>query len=875
MGQMGGKRAAIVFLGWRLLDLAVVLIAAGLIASLLGIQFLLSPNLPTGGDTASHLLYAWVYANELLPNGYITAWMPEVFAGFPFLSYYFPLSFMSIAALASIMPFAPAMKLGMFAAAMLLPGGVWLASVYLLRLPRTVAIWGVLASLAFLVHEQNSIWGGNLLSTLAGEFAYGYGMFFSVLSLFAWQRSIATGRHWWLAALLEAATGYSHGFALLITGFATTAFLFERQNFLRNLRLLVLGHGLAFFLLAGWLWPMMEMHAITIPNDALFDVTTWQELLPKPVQPILIAGLLAALLLGLMQVAPRVRSALPSTPEIDRGLRYAAFMASAALLAGVGFLAGGNLGFANIRFFPFVWLFGGIACGWVWGILLLRLAKSMNAVSRWGMALIAIAGALGLVAWMSLSVAVVSDWGLWNHSGLEAKPQWNLLSRLFPKLSGNMGSPRLLFEHDPANNDIGSTRALEALPMFLGGRPVLEGLYMESALVSPAVYQLQSEVSAHPSSPMARFPSGRLDVEMAARHMNFLYSNEVLVRNEEAHLAFSASGAFEEVAKAPPFYIFRLKGFNAHLVDFPDRALRWLPTKGWMEESFRWFRSRQRFSGELPVFDDRAPPPLVAPAVNARIQDLKLERHSIRWHTEAVGAAHLVRMTWHPRWRLISKGSLHLAGAGFMVVIPGEADVVLEYGQTSIGLAGMASTVLSLMTLVFLVLRDLRLRRREIGANVAADPLSLTKRSHAWPRHWLAILWPALLICLAAWLHMHNPERLYSGAWDLMHASQYADAADKFDDAFAARRSDAKKEEALFWSAKANEQAGRLEAALKRYRQLTGGYQGYWLPESLYTQSKLAQGAGLTVEAKAAQERLLLQFPNDRWAQRATQEVTR
>ena len=127
---------------WRSIDLLALLLPAWVIASLLGIPFLLSNNLPTGGDSASHLLYLWTYSRELLPQGHITAWMPEVFAGFAFLSYYFPLSFISIAALAKLLPFAPAMKIGMFAAAMLLPGSVWLGSVYLLRLPRTVAVWG-------------------------------------------------------------------------------------------------------------------------------------------------------------------------------------------------------------------------------------------------------------------------------------------------------------------------------------------------------------------------------------------------------------------------------------------------------------------------------------------------------------------------------------------------------------------------------------------------------------------------------------------------------------------------------------------------------------------------------------------------------------
>jgi hypothetical protein len=855
--------------GRALLDLFVVLASAALVASVLGIQFLLSGNLPTGGDAASHLLYTWTYTRELLPHGHITAWMPEVFAGFAFLSYYFPFSFISIAALAQVLPFAPAMKFGMFAAAMLLPGGVWLGSVYLLRLPRPVAIWGVLASLAFLLHEQNSIWGGNLLSTLAGEFAYSYGMLFSVMALMAWQRTIATGRHWWLAALLEAATGFSHGFALLITGFATAAFLLDRPHFWRNLRLLALGHSLAFFLLAGWLWPMLQMHSLTIPNDALFEISRWQELLPTSVQPVLAAGLIATMLLIVLQLAPKLRALAPNSPEIIRSQRHATFMASAALLAGVGFLAGGSIGVANIRFFPFVWLFGGLACAWAWGALLLRLASALPALAGWGLHLMSVAAGLALVGWTCLQVVAAPDWGLWNHSGLEAKPQWQRLSQLFPALSGQLDSPRLSFEHDPANNDIGSTRALEALPMFLGGRPVLEGLYMESAPVGPAIYQLQSEVSRHPSSPLARFPSGSLDPDLAAKHMNFLYANEVLIRNDEAYKALSANPMFTQVAKAEPFYVFKLKDFNSHLVDLVDRPLHWLPQKGWMESSFQWFRSRQKFERELPVFHDGMAPALAVPSAGAQVRDLKMERHRISWRTNAVGAAHLVRMAWHPRWKLATKGQVYLAGPGFMLVVPEEANVVLEYGHTSVGKVGMVATVLALMILLTLMWRDLysRVQHLQVSPNTSAT-------ISPWPRDWIAMLWPLLLIAAGLWLHLHNPERLYTQAWVLMRANQHLEAAAEFDLAFNARKNDAKKEEALFWAAKAYEQAGKRDKALERLRDLTAHYHGYWLPESLYAQAKLEQATGATTQAQSARTRLLQEFPNDRWAQRLKTEAS-
>jgi hypothetical protein len=70
-------------------------------------------------------------------------------------------------------------------------------------------------------------------------------------------------------------------------------------------------------------------------------------------------------------------------------------------------------------------------------------------------------------------------WARWNFQGAEHKPLWGILTGLFPSMEGDLFTPRLVFEHDPENQALGSTRALEALPMELGGRPVLEGLYME------------------------------------------------------------------------------------------------------------------------------------------------------------------------------------------------------------------------------------------------------------------------------------------------------------------------------------------------------------------------------------------------------------
>jgi hypothetical protein len=854
------------FLSWQAWfgDVLVALLAAVLVASTLGIGFLSSANLPTGGDTASHLLYAWLYADGLLFSGQITPWIQEVFGGLPFLSYYFPLPFIVMTLLSVPFGLAAAFKWGAFLAAMLLPGAVYAASRRWLQMSWLAALCAALGALSFLLHEQNSIWGGNLLSTLAGEFAYSYGLLFAVLAMLAWSRALHLGHGWLLAALLEAASGFSHGFPLLVVGFSTAFLLLDgytsRQDFLRKLGLLLRGHLLAFCLLGGWLWPMLEMHALTIPNDAAFAISGWRDLLPAALWPVLgggIAGLLAMLL-------PVVRQSWR-----EGQLQAVRYFVGAAGLAAVCFIAGDQLGLADIRFFPLVWLLGAIVCGWLFGQTLFVAATLLGRADQLmveiGRGLLAVAVVLGTLGWLGPKIQAAPDWSLWNHSGLEAKPQWHNLTRLFPAMRGEMWSPRLLFEHDPANNDIGSTRTLEALPLFLNHRPVLEGLYMESALLGPAVYQLQSEVSARPSSPLVRFPSGSLDATFAARHMNFLHADSVLLRSDAARKALMASGFFEMVAESPPFALLRLKNFDSHLAEVVTQPLRVRPTQDWMQDAFAWFRTRSRFEADLPVYSDE--PLAIAGGARTPVREVSLSRNELVFETEAIGQPHLIKFAYHPRWHLLSRGSLHIAGPGFMLVVPQEREIRLAYGHTRVGWLGMLATLLAGLTVLMLLWRSWRQCQAPAQA---AIPVAMPTSWH-WKRNWPLIAAWMLLVLAGLYFAQRSPERVYTQAWESMRAKQYQEASEKFLLAYQLRRPPAKKEEALFWLAKASELGGKRSEAKTYYRELCDHYHGYWLPESLYTLVLLERLDNQAAVAKPYAHRLRQEYPNNTWAQKLEQ----
>ena len=360
-------------------------------------------------------------------------------------------------------------------------------------------------------------------------------------------------------------------------------------------------------------------------------------------------------------------------------LRY--FVSSAGLAA-LGFIAGDQLGLADIRFFPLVWLLAAVVCGWLFGQGLAAIGEVWQPKRKIALFMFAAAAVFGLLGWFGQQVRSAPDWALWNHAGLDSKPQWHNLTGLIPSMSGDLWSPRLAFEHDPANQDIGSTRVLEALPMFLNHRPVLEGLYMETALLGPAIYQLQSEISARPSSPLVRFPSGSLDPQFAARHMNLLHTDTLLLRSREAKSAIESSRLFDKVAEAPPFALYRLHGFDSQLIELVRQPMRVRPLNDWMQDAFAWFRTRSRFDAYLPVYGDLALDKLIAPSAANAARAVSLSRHEMVFETDAVGSPHLIKIAYHPRWQLQSKGQLALAGPGYMLVVPQEREIRLVYGHT-------------------------------------------------------------------------------------------------------------------------------------------------------------------------------------------------
>ena len=125
-----------------------------------------------GGDNAGHIVTPYFLIHDLLPQGRITGWDPQWFEGFPLYVFYFPLPALFVAVFSVVFPYAVAFKLVTVLGPVTLPVAAW-AFGRLADFKRPVPALMAMATLPFLFNTSYTIEGGNLTSTLAGEFSYG------------------------------------------------------------------------------------------------------------------------------------------------------------------------------------------------------------------------------------------------------------------------------------------------------------------------------------------------------------------------------------------------------------------------------------------------------------------------------------------------------------------------------------------------------------------------------------------------------------------------------------------------------------------------------------------------------------------------------
>ena len=174
----------------------------------LHLNLLFTNTTTTGGDTGAHIAMP-KYLETLLSHGHITGWDPGWYDGFPLYTFYFTIPDLFIAIGGWIIPYDIAFKLGTVLGSVSLPICAWACGRFFRLRPPIPTIMAAV-TLPFLFDYTFTIYGGNLFSTLAGEYAYSFSLSIAILFIGLFACAVREGRHRGWAAFVLAVCVLSH-----------------------------------------------------------------------------------------------------------------------------------------------------------------------------------------------------------------------------------------------------------------------------------------------------------------------------------------------------------------------------------------------------------------------------------------------------------------------------------------------------------------------------------------------------------------------------------------------------------------------------------------------------------------------------------------
>ena len=653
-------------------------------------------NTPSGGDMGAHVLLPAYLRDTLLPSGRLLGWSNDWYAGFPMLYFYFPLPALVIVLLDLLLPYGVAFKLVTVAGLVALPP----ASYYFARsmgFARPVALVGGVAGSTFVFMETFSIFGGNTLSTLAGEYSFSWSFALSLVYLGMVIRNTREGRGFTVGSgVVLALTALCHIITTLVVVVASLPLLVRRKG----PRAVMGAWALGFALAAFWAVPLVVRVGYSTDMGWHPVGDLWQ-VFPRDLWPMMVLG------------AAGVAWAVSKRMAVGPALTLIIFPLA-------GFFAIRYADWTklyNARLLPYwyyaLFLFAGLFVG----LALMELVRRLRLKPGGVLAAAGLAAAVFLVV-SAVGIQKTPAWAQWNYTGYEGKPAYAEY-RAVLELVDTLPPGRIMWEANNEMNKYGTPMALMLFPYWSEGHPSMEGLLFESSLTTPFHFLNAAEVSLRPSNPVGGLRYHAMDFARAGPH-RALYDGAYYVSYTAEAAAAAADHGLALLGEAPPFKVFALP--KSELVDvasyqpavwageepFPDASLEWYDD---VEGLDRWVVAEG--PADWPRIESigasASAAGIASPGV---VSDIVLEPHRISFHTTAVGVPHLVKVSYFPNWQATNAEGPYRAAPSLMVVVPTGEDVTLDFRNTWAETGGMVLTGAALLGLAVLGVARLVRRRR-------------------------------------------------------------------------------------------------------------------------------------------------------------------
>jgi len=797
-----------------------------------------------GGDTGSHYPCAVHLKDLFLPQGKIMGWMQGNYAGFPLFYHYFPLPFLAMALLSGIVPMQVAFKLVSVTGIFLLPICAY-AAFRAMNYRFPIPVFAAIFTVPFLFNQGNSMWGGNILSTLAGEFCFSIGFALVLLFMGTLYRGIRNHSLVVLNALLILLIALSHAYAFLFCLICGSFFLFT--GFRRNLTYLVAVYGLAFLLMAFWTFPLMGNIPYTTPFVIRWTIHSVLEIFPLSIIPLC--------LLSVLSLVVNFRD--------DRS-KYVLFLIVCCTAV---YFCGPRMGILDIRFVPFIQillsLFG--------ATVIMKLTDKLKLVSILPFIVLCAA-----TLWVNENTTLITSWINWNYSGYEKKHTWNRFNEINAYLKQS-GRGRVAWEHTPLDEPLGSIRTSETLPYF-AGRQTLEGIHMLGSHTAPFVFYIESETSYRPCNPLHDYFYSTLDIERGIDHFELFNVEQFVVRSPELKKALEAYPRLQLEKTVGEYDIYRLAGHDSEYVvplknlpvlfttdDWRDISYQWLTLER-LKETFLVFHSEgdnrdmNRFKRKASRLEDVSA--IACPDEPVTVTSV-IHEESIEIETSRIGHPLLIKVSYHPNWNVTGAERVFMASPSFMLIFPTQHTITLNFEP---GLPAEIGTILTLMGLILVLLNPLWVKRfiRHRERNIVTDA----------KRFFIAL---AGLVLLSG-IFYFSGTFLYPSASDVLkkakqdfEAQHYSRARETYLEAIEmSQKSSGVRCEAMIFYATCFLRENRFEKAIEEFNRFIESYpRSFWTPQAFFDLAYCYSMTGNETTAQDLYRRIIRQFPTTSWAKYA------
>lgn len=643
-------------------------------------------TVPAGGDTPSHFMTALYLKEYLIPSRKIMGYFMGNYAGFPLLYHYFPLPFLITYFFSLFLHLEIAFKLVTVLGTFLLPFSTYLFFRFL-SFERPVPVTGAILSLFFLFNEKNSMWGGNIPSTLSGEFAFSLSLCIFVVLVGLLFREIDQRKNLPLLSFLLALMCLSHGYTLIVFVGSSIFYLLRKRQpsqALFLLELILSGFGISSF----WFIPFIYNLPWVTPFGFRWAFSSVKEILPPSLFPFFLLTVFYLFF-----------------TDNDRRKSFFVFTISVSLAL---YFVAPFVGLGDIRFLNFCQFFLTILCA----PLCLKLVRFPRLLRMFPFLFFVLSCSL-----IRLNTTYIYSWIRWNYEGLEAKEGFHEVMEVFHYLRTHNDGGRVAYEHSTLYEHTGTIRIFELLPI-LSGRQTLEGVYMQSSISSPFVFYMQSEISEEASAPFSQYGCSSLDLDTASAHLSLFGVTQFIARSERVKREIRThKEAYRLERRIGDYDIYRVLTTRDRLVTPCIYEPNAYFSRSWRREFYEWFKRRDHL--DVPVVLDRTGTfriraecieklekvPLCFPSGTYTIR-VYVRPEEVSFETPLIGHPHIVKITYHPLFRVEGAKKIYLCAPSFMLVVPEKNYVKITFDASRLHRISWGVTVFSLLFLIFTMLRE-------------------------------------------------------------------------------------------------------------------------------------------------------------------------